>query len=700
MKKVVYFVQALLICAGLVVVGSYLRFGYNWLGILSTIFIVGIAVANLAYGIIFKSRKRYMFAIPLVMSIILALIANNFITTNPTAFLVLLSISQILMIGTVVCNSKFSIFNLIYVVVIAIPVLVLANSPYLFGYANAANRASINILMILMSAVFGLSISQLVKRQNGFNISFTLASFANLLYGLGVVVVKQSNVTHKVAPIVIVALVVVLLVYSISTMFINDANMEKSMLKPKTNITYAVSILLVALTIGYTIISNFVAFNFISPKIYKDKFLSMVGTELNIPIVEIYTQNNQEPQSKEEYVNCSFAISNCSEDKYNFSVPMTKNYEDDGCVGIRLRGNSTKKARKRPYRIKFDKKKSFFDLEANKSWVLLAEFYDQSYIRNYTAFTLADEFDNLDFVPTAHHVALMINGEFKGLYLLCEQMDEKKGRANVDNKFDISVDKEFPFLVEMDLMAFNEGVTGVDNFYVPSVDNHVEIKFPEADERDADAISDVVYDYIYEYINAVFTTMKTGEKVSVSFRSETVGLADLIDINSLADYYLVNEIMLNVDSGYKSIYMHKTKSGLLKFGPIWDFDLSLSTKLDAPFDKSYNEETEILWLAENSNIYQYMFNNDTLFDGKTFYQIVAERYDAEKQAIIKTCEHLKEYKSAIDNVALIDTRMWHGITGEFQYDMQYDYLRLFLMDRYTYLDKVFDLPYSEFLKLI
>ena len=133
--------------------------------------------------------------------------------------------------------------------------------------------------------------------------------------------------------------------------------------------------------------------------------------------------------------------------------------------------------------------------------MLLAEYYDQSYIRNYTAFTLASEFDNLDFVPTSHHVALIINNEFKGLYLLCEQMDEKKGRANVDEDFDVSVDKEFPFLVEMDARAYMEGVTGVDNFYVESVDNHVEIKFPEADERDATATNDPVYDYIYEYIN-------------------------------------------------------------------------------------------------------------------------------------------------------------------------------------------------------
>ncbi|MFQ6724373.1 MAG: CotH kinase family protein, partial [Clostridia bacterium] len=587
-----------------------------------------------------------------------------------------------------------------YIVAISIPVLILINSPLMFGYAGVSNRFLVNLLIFFMSAGFGLALAKLVKNQNAFNITFTIASFINLLYGLGLVIIKQSNVTHKVAPIVSMVLYVVLLIFSISILFISAENIKNHTIKTKTNIIYAVSVLLVGLTIGYTIISNFVAFNFISPKIYKDKFLKMVGNELNIPLVEVYTQNNQEPYSKQEYVNCSFKISNCETEEYNFSVPMTKNYKDDGCVGIRLRGNSTRKARKRPYRIKFDEKQSLFGLKSNKSWVLLAEFYDQSYIRNYTAFTLADSFDNLDFAPTPHHVALMINDEFKGLYLLCEQIDEKKGRANVDDDFDVSVDTEFPFLLEMDARACMEGVTGIDNFYVESADNHVEIKYPEADERGATATSDIVYDYIYEYINAVFTTMKTGEKVEVSFRNNPIGLSDLVNINSIVDFYLINEIMLNVDSAYHSIYLHKTKDGLMQFGPIWDFDLSLSTKLDAPFDKSYTEETDLLWLAQNSPIYQYLFKSETLFEGKTFYELVAERFNVKKQSIIDTCNYLKDYKATIDKVALIDARMWHGITGEFQYDMQYDYLRLFLMDRYDYLDNVFALSRTEFLDLI
>ena len=415
---------------------------------------------------------------------------------------------------------------------------------------------------------------------------------------------------------------------------------------------------------------------------------------LTLPIIEINTQDNQLPYDKEEYINCSFKISNCENDDYNFSVPMTRNYKEDGSVGIRLRGNSTMTARKRPYRIKFDEKKSLFGLKANKSWVLLADYYDQSYIRNYTAFTLADYFDNMDFVATPHHVALMINGEFKGLYLLCEQMDEKKGRADVDEEFDINTDTNFPFLVELDYYAQNEGVHGIDNFYVESVYNYVEIKFPEADERGATKGDDPVFDYIYEYINAAFKTITTNQKVEVSFSEQPVGLEDLIDVDSLVDYYLVNEIMVNTDNHYKSIYLHKTKDGKMKFGPIWDFDFSMATKFEVPYKESQIEDAYRLTLSRISPTYRALLHN------VDFYNKVVTRYNEKSYAILETYNHLKDYKSVIDETAIIDSEMWRGITGKLQYDAQYDYVRLFLMERYNYLNEIFAKSHSEFLKLI
>ena len=83
-----------------------------------------------------------------------------------------------------------------------------------------------------------------------------------------------------------------------------------------------------------------------------------------------------------------------------------------------------------------------------------------------------------------------------------------------------------------------------------------------------------------------------------------------------------------------------------------------------------------------------------------FYNKVVEKYNQRRSAIISTYNHLKEYKENIKEIAYIDANMWHGKTGKFQYDMQYDYVRLFLMDRYNFLNTVFNKSHSEFLQLL
>lgn len=693
MKKIFYAIDMPLMLAALVGVILNPILNLCWLTTTLNVLVCIIAGLHVLYVFNFQEKRTGITSILFFLAVLLAIVGNIYIVKTPIVFFILLCLSQISLICALVFNQKFSLWDLGYIAALVIPVLLFTNLSPMFGFSGAFNRILISFLMILVSGLLGFAVAKLTKKQNAFNLTFAIITFLNLILSLGLIILKQSNVTHKIEPIITITFYVVTLLICGSMLLLSNKgkDVEAGM---KKHIVSSVNIFLVVGIICYTIASSFMAFNFVSAKIFKNKFLDMVENNLNIPVVEVTTQDNVLPFSKEEYVNCSFEISNCDNDEYNFSVPMAKNYEDEGCVGIRLRGNSTKKARKRPYRIKFDEKQSLFGLKANKSWVLLADYYDQSYIRNYAAFTLADEFDNLDFSPTPHHVALIINNEFKGLYLLCEQMDEKKGRANVDEDFDITVDKDFPFFVEMDLFAYKEGKTGVDNFYVESVDNHVEIKYPEADERYATSDSDIVYDYINEYVNAVFTTLKTNEKVEVSFRDTPVGLEDLVDLDSAVDYYLVNEIMMNIDSAFKSIYLHKPKDGKMKFGPVWDFDFSMTSELVAPYQKSYIEAANSLWITQNSPIYQGLFQNES------FYNKVAARFNEKKDAIIKTCNHLKEYKNTIDSVALIDAKMWHGTTGEFQYDMQYDYVRLFLKDRYDFLDNLFAKSYAEFLELI
>lgn len=660
----------------------------SWVRILAGGLLACFALLNLIYCLKFRPEKN-RFAIYVLCGAVILLLADIVITINFVIGIILLTLSYAAFLCALFTVFKFEINDLIYGGAIAIPTVLLAIFSQIFGFANIWVELLIIFGLTVVSMLVGKAFYNLIKNQNATNILLVVACVGLYLAYFISLVIGLSYVSHFIN-IVYYALLYISSGIVCCAVFTNahaDRNEylgihSNSYISTKHCFRNSVIMLVIAGLVGFSVVSCFQNWNIANPKITKAQFLSIVGDDLNIPIVEINTKNNQHPANKKDYINASFAISNCSNPEYNFAVEMADDYGDDGSVGIRLRGNSTKLARKKPYRVKFNEKRSLMGLKKNKSWVLLADYYDQSYIRNYAAFVIASKFDNLDFTPTPNHVALILNGNFMGLYLLCEQVDENSGRANVKEDFDINSDTEFPFLIEMDEKAWKEGITGVDNFFVEQFPP-VEIKYPEADERGATEENDPVFDYIYEYVNAAFAALRTNSKVNVSFRDEPVAFEDLVDMCSAADYYLVNEIMHNTDSKIKSIYMHKTKNGKLKFGPVWDFDYSMATEWEVPYRKSYIENSKQLCIANYSPIFTKLLTN------KTFEKMVVERFNLLNNQIHVVYSNLFNYKVNIDNVAVIDARMWHGKTGEFQYDMQYDYVRLFLNERLAYLETIF-----------
>lgn len=95
------------------------------------------------------------------------------------------------------------------------------------------------------------------------------------------------------------------------------------------------------------------------PETFPEVALPFTPLSKDLPIVSVNT-NGVVVESK-DYVDMTLTLANVEE-------PLVE-------VGgaIRMRGNSTAKFPKKPYRIKLDQKHSFFGLDKAKSWVLLAD---------------------------------------------------------------------------------------------------------------------------------------------------------------------------------------------------------------------------------------------------------------------------------------------------------------------------------------
>ena len=147
-----------------------------------------------------------------------------------------------------------------------------------------------------------------------------------------------------------------------------------------------------------------------------------------MPSLSVNTENVA-IDSKETYTSCTVDL-NTENSEYNFNGVS---------AGIRLRGNSTLKTSlgeipKKPYRIKFDSKRNVLGMNGGaecKSWVLLAEYYDDSLVRNALCLSLASMMLE-EYSSDWRYVNVYINGEHNGVYVLCEQSQINKNRINIE----------------------------------------------------------------------------------------------------------------------------------------------------------------------------------------------------------------------------------------------------------------------------
>ena len=238
---------------------------------------------------------------------------------------------------------------------------------------------------------------------------------------------------------------------------------------------------------------------------------------------------------------------------------------------IRGRGNGTWGMSKLPYKFKLAEKANLFGMGSNKHWVLLANYFDNSLIRNWLTMWLGREI-GLEFTPEGVFVDVVMNGEYLGNYFLCEQVRVGKSRVAIDELK--PEDTDLPavrggYLLELFPDDFGApGTFETDRGLIAGVVS------PEIEDGSG---NDPRFAYIRRFIrcaeDAIFS--ETGTDAEGRHYSE------LIDLRSAADYWWIQEFTVNGD-GFRtdSAHLYKKRSeadggeGKLYFGPLWDFDES------------------------------------------------------------------------------------------------------------------------------
>ena len=275
-----------------------------------------------------------------------------------------------------------------------------------------------------------------------------------------------------------------------------------------------------------------------------------------LPVMYINTENSTPITSKDEYLNATYYVDNLGLSGYE-SIGSADNQL---ALKIKGRGNYTFYGfDKKPYRLKLDKKAALLGMNKSKHFALLAHADDNlGFLRNTMGFELSRRM-GLDFTPAQEPVEVVLNGDYIGLYFLTETIRVDSDRVNITEQADNETDANNitgGWIVEIDNYWDASQITITEG-------NGETIRFTY---KSPENLSTEQTDYLTNLTTVTNKAIYADDKSSQEWEK-------LIDLDSLAAFYIIQEVMDNSESFHGSCYFHKDRGADTKiiFGPVWDF---------------------------------------------------------------------------------------------------------------------------------
>lgn len=352
--------------------------------------------------------------------------------------------------------------------------------------------------------------------------------------------------------------------------------------------------------------------------------VAFVYVEPVLPVLRIDTEDSQPVVDKENYVRATMTL----DPNGTAFAPYS------GTLGIRGRGNSTWAYPKKPYRLKLDTKSPMMGMAAERDWVLLANYVDRSQLRTWTAGEISRTTE-LQFTPTFHHVEVVLNGEYVGVYQLTENIEPGAARVDIDELEpgdDAPPEVTGGYLLEIDArLEENDEPGWRTDRWVPVV-----VKEPDPTTP---AQRTYIKGHVDDFEDALF---------SPDYRDPALGYRRYLDVASFADHYLVQELTQNQDVFFSSTFFTKHRGDdRLRFGPMWDFDRSMGSP------SSYVDPSPEGWWARTRGPW-----SNRLFTDPALVQDVAARWSQFEAGFRTLPERIEDLGTQLAPAVLNDAARW------------------------------------------
>ena len=273
---------------------------------------------------------------------------------------------------------------------------------------------------------------------------------------------------------------------------------------------------------------------------------------------------------------------------------------------IRGRGHSTFAQPKHPYALRLSSRQSLLTLPANRRYVMLANFFDHSLLRNALALEAAKQTSLADCTPLYGLFSLNVDGVNQGVYTLTQTVAQTTGADS---------------LLKLDRYHWDE-------------------------------------------------------QRAKSAPLDTIPANAKIDSLSFADYYILMELCMNAEPcGPRSVYMRLTPEGVLKAGPVWDFDMAFNTVgIDNGGDlrperfrnarqlPPFLQGKTITWLSPDSSLYcaeAPIFSS--LLTDANFRSLVSRRWHELRPKFNELRHYIRSAARRIRSVADSDQQHWNSL---------------------------------------
>jgi CotH kinase protein/Secretion system C-terminal sorting domain len=246
----------------------------------------------------------------------------------------------------------------------------------------------------------------------------------------------------------------------------------------------------------------------------------------------------------------------------------------DGKISIKIRGGSSTWFPKKQFSIETQNANgsnnnvSLLGLPEENDWILYAPYSDKTLIRNALTFTLANDIGY--YASRFRFCNVIINGNYKGVYVLLEKIKRDKNRVDISklNENEISGDElTGGYILQIDRL--DESNIGWQSLpFYPGADTiDYLVEYPKAENLQPEQLQ-----YVQDYINEFEIVC-----ASDTYNDPETGYYNYIDINTFVHVFIINELSKNIDGYRYSSFLYKdcdSIDGRIKLGPVWDYNLA------------------------------------------------------------------------------------------------------------------------------